>query len=144
MGLNGSDVAREGSKDTVVASLSFQNLTHFIFVSAFAMFFFALQYRHFCFFLSSTYCILPKCASTSLILYDIVPITNLSHISHSAQPISAADIVLLDDNFASIVIGIKEGRLLFANLKKSIAYSLAHLVPEVVPVLLWAFAGTFR
>ena len=73
-----------------------------------------------------------------------MPITNLSHISHSAQPISAADIVLLDDNFASIVIGIKEGRLLFANLKKSIAYSLAHLVPEVVPVLLWAFAGTFR
>lgn len=53
----------------------------------------------------------------------------------------AADIVLLDDNFASIVVGIKEGRLLFANLKKSIAYSLAHLVPEVLPVLLWAFAG---
>lgn len=32
-------------------------------------------------------------------------------------------------------------RLLFANLKKSIAYTLAHLVPEVVPVLLWAFIG---
>jgi sodium/potassium-transporting ATPase subunit alpha len=53
----------------------------------------------------------------------------------------AADIVLLDDNFASIVVGIKEGRLLFSNLKKSIAYTLAHLVPEVIPVLLWAFAG---
>jgi sodium/potassium-transporting ATPase subunit alpha len=53
----------------------------------------------------------------------------------------AADIVLLDDNFASIVIGIKEGRLLFANLKKSIAYTLTHLTPEVVPVLLWAFIG---
>lgn len=53
----------------------------------------------------------------------------------------AADIVLLDDNFASIVVGIKEGRLLFANLKKSIAYTLAHLTPEVIPVLLWAFAG---
>jgi sodium/potassium-transporting ATPase subunit alpha len=53
----------------------------------------------------------------------------------------AADIVLLDDNFASIVVGIKEGRLLFANLKKSIAYTLTHLTPEVVPVLLWAFIG---
>jgi sodium/potassium-transporting ATPase subunit alpha len=53
----------------------------------------------------------------------------------------AADIVLLDDNFASIVIGIKEGRLLFANLKKSIGYTLTHLVPEVLPVFLWAFGG---
>ena len=54
----------------------------------------------------------------------------------------AADIVLLDDNFASIVIGIREGRLLFANLKKSIAYTLTHLTPEVVPVFLWALVGT--
>jgi sodium/potassium-transporting ATPase subunit alpha len=53
----------------------------------------------------------------------------------------AADIVLLDDNFASIVIGIKEGRLLFANLKKSIAYTLTHSFPEVIPVLLWSFIG---
>jgi len=53
----------------------------------------------------------------------------------------AAEIVLLDDNFASIVVGIKEGRLLFSNLKKSVAYTLAHLVPEVIPVLLWAFVG---
>ena len=53
----------------------------------------------------------------------------------------AADLVLLDDNFASIVVGIKEGRLLFSNLKKSIAYTLCHLTPEVIPVLLWAFVG---
>lgn len=53
----------------------------------------------------------------------------------------AADIVLLDDNFASIVIGIKEGRLLFANLKKSTAYTLAHLMPEVIPCILWSFIG---
>jgi magnesium-transporting ATPase (P-type) len=53
----------------------------------------------------------------------------------------AADVVLLDDNFASIVIGVREGRLLFSNLKKSIAYTLTHLLPEVLPVLLWAFIG---
>lgn len=53
----------------------------------------------------------------------------------------AADVVLLDDNFASIVVGVREGRLLFSNLKKSITYTLSHLLPEVLPVLLWAFIG---
>uniref|UniRef100_A0A914WB99 Cation-transporting P-type ATPase N-terminal domain-containing protein n=1 Tax=Plectus sambesii TaxID=2011161 RepID=A0A914WB99_9BILA len=48
----------------------------------------------------------------------------------------AADIILMDDNFASIVKGIEEGRLLFDNLKKTIAYTLTHLGPEVVPVLM--------
>uniref|UniRef100_A0A914XJS3 Cation-transporting P-type ATPase C-terminal domain-containing protein n=1 Tax=Plectus sambesii TaxID=2011161 RepID=A0A914XJS3_9BILA len=48
----------------------------------------------------------------------------------------AADIILMDDNFASIVGGIQEGRLLYDNLKKTIAYTLTHFVPEVVPIIL--------
>jgi len=48
----------------------------------------------------------------------------------------AADIILMDDNFASIVNGIEEGRVLYDNLKKSIAYTVTHLWPEVFPVLL--------
>ena len=48
----------------------------------------------------------------------------------------AADIILLDDNFASIVHAIEEGRTLFDNLKKTIAYTLAHLWPEIVPIFL--------
>ncbi|RYH05648.1 HAD family hydrolase [archaeon] len=63
-------------------------------------------------------------------------------LNGSAVAKEAADVVLLDDNFASIVTGIKEGRLLFANLKKSIAYTLAHLTPEVIPVLFWGYGGT--
>lgn len=59
----------------------------------------------------------------------------------SAVAKEAADVVLLDDNFASIVVGVREGRLLFANLKKSIAYTLTHLVPEVLPVLFWGYGG---
>ncbi|VDM36969.1 unnamed protein product [Toxocara canis] len=48
----------------------------------------------------------------------------------------AADVVLMDDNFASIVKGIEEGRLLFDNLRKTIAYTLTHTIPEVVPIVL--------
>lgn len=49
----------------------------------------------------------------------------------------AASIILLDDNFASVVRGIREGRLVFNNLKKSVMYTLCHIVPEVVPFLLY-------
>jgi len=59
----------------------------------------------------------------------------------SAVAKEAADIVLLDDNFASIVYGIRQGRLLFANLKKSIAYTLTHLTPELLPVFMWVVIG---
>ncbi|CAJ0557884.1 unnamed protein product, partial [Mesorhabditis spiculigera] len=52
-----------------------------------------------------------------------------------------ADIVLLDDNFASIVQGIEEGRLLFDNLRLSLAYTFAHLWPEVVPIMLTFLFG---
>ena len=37
--------------------------------------------------------------------------------------------ILLDDNFASIVTGVEEGRLIFDNLKKSIAYTLTSNIP---------------
>lgn len=47
----------------------------------------------------------------------------------------ASDMILLDDNFASIVIGIMEGRLIFDNLKKSIAYTLTSNIPEIGPFL---------
>lgn len=43
--------------------------------------------------------------------------------------------ILMDDNFASIVTGIEEGRLIFDNLKKSIAYTLTSSVPEMLPML---------
>jgi sodium/potassium-transporting ATPase subunit alpha len=49
----------------------------------------------------------------------------------------AADMILLDDNFASIVTGVEEGRLIFDNLKKSIAYTLTSNIPEIAPFLLF-------
>ena len=53
----------------------------------------------------------------------------------------AADMILLDDNFASIVNGVEEGRLIFDNLKKSIAYTLTSKIPEMIPFLLFVVLG---
>ena len=49
----------------------------------------------------------------------------------------AADMILLDDNFASIVTGVEEGRLIFDNLKKSIIYTLTSNIPELSPFILF-------
>merc|ERR1712131_40076 len=53
----------------------------------------------------------------------------------------AADMILLDDNFASIVTGVEEGRLIFDNLKKSIAYTLTSNIPEITPFLFFIIAN---
>ena len=53
----------------------------------------------------------------------------------------AADMILLDDNFASIVTGVEEGRLIFDNLKKSIAYTLTSNMPEILPFLFFIVAS---
>jgi sodium/potassium-transporting ATPase subunit alpha len=45
----------------------------------------------------------------------------------------AADMILLDDDFASIVNGVEEGRKIFDNLKKTVVYLLTSNVTEIVP-----------
>jgi sodium/potassium-transporting ATPase subunit alpha len=47
----------------------------------------------------------------------------------------AADIVLADDNFASIVAAIEEGRAVYDNVRKFMTYVLASNVPEAVPFI---------
>jgi Ca2+-transporting ATPase len=53
----------------------------------------------------------------------------------------AASIVLLDDNFASIVQGIRLGRRIFANLSKAMAYILTVHVPIIIMSLLPVLLG---
>ena len=53
----------------------------------------------------------------------------------------AADMVLLDDNFASIVGAVEEGRAIFENIRKFLTYILTSNVPELVPYLAFAFFG---
>ena len=51
---------------------------------------------------------------------------------------AAADMVLLDDNFASIVNAVEEGRAVFSNIRKFLTYILAHNVPELIPYLVFS------
>jgi len=48
----------------------------------------------------------------------------------------AADMILTDDNFASIVNAIEEGRSVFENLRKFLSYILASNIPEAVPFIM--------
>ena len=49
----------------------------------------------------------------------------------------AAQVILLDDNFASIVAGVEEGRTIFNNIKKFTNYVLVSNGPEIIPFLLY-------
>jgi len=49
----------------------------------------------------------------------------------------AAQVILLDDNFASIVSGVEQGRTIFANIRKFTNYVLVSNGPEIIPYLLY-------
>jgi magnesium-transporting ATPase (P-type) len=53
----------------------------------------------------------------------------------------AADMVLLDDNFASIVSAVEEGRTVYANIKKFSTYIFTSNAPEAVPFILFALTA---
>ena len=53
----------------------------------------------------------------------------------------AATMVLTDDNFATIVTAVEYGRQVYDNVRKFILYIFAHLVPEIIPFLLFALSG---
>jgi magnesium-transporting ATPase (P-type) len=53
----------------------------------------------------------------------------------------AADMILADDNFASIVSAVEEGRAVYANIKKFLSYIFTSNTPEAVPFILFAFSG---
>ena len=53
----------------------------------------------------------------------------------------SSDMVLLDDNFASIIMAVREGRKVFANLKKSIKFLLAENAAQIFIVMVALLAG---
>ena len=52
----------------------------------------------------------------------------------------AADMILTDDNFASIVAAIEEGRTVYSNIQKFLIYILNSNLPEAVPSALFLFS----
>jgi magnesium-transporting ATPase (P-type) len=53
----------------------------------------------------------------------------------------AADLVLLDDDFATIVAAVQQGRATFTNVHRFLTYHLTDNVAELTPFVVWALSG---
>ena len=53
----------------------------------------------------------------------------------------AADLVLLDDQFSSIVAGVEQGRATYVNIRRFLTYHLTDNVAELTPFLFWGLSG---
>ncbi|MCA0939637.1 cation-transporting P-type ATPase [Salipiger pacificus] len=62
-------------------------------------------------------------------------------LSGSEAAKQAADVVLADDNFASIVAAVREGRTVYDNIKKVISWTLPTSTGEAMTVVVALFAG---
>ncbi|EME55344.1 P-type HAD superfamily ATPase [Rhodococcus ruber BKS 20-38] len=53
----------------------------------------------------------------------------------------AADLVLLDDDFATILTAVEQGRATYANIRRFLSYHLTSNVAELTPFALWGLSG---
>lgn len=53
----------------------------------------------------------------------------------------AADMILMDDNFSTIVAAVEEGRVIFGNIRRFIGYVLTSNVPEILPYIAFVLLG---
>jgi magnesium-transporting ATPase (P-type) len=62
-------------------------------------------------------------------------------ISGSDVAKEAADMILTDDNFGSIVNAVEEGRAVYENIKRFTSYIFTSNTPEAIPFMLFALTG---
>jgi magnesium-transporting ATPase (P-type) len=53
----------------------------------------------------------------------------------------AADLVLLDDDFGTIVTAVQHGRITFSNMRRFLTYHLVCNMAELTPFVIWAVSG---
>jgi magnesium-transporting ATPase (P-type) len=53
----------------------------------------------------------------------------------------ASDLILLDDNFASVVAAVEEGRAVYDNIRRFAGYHFCSNAGELVPFLVWGISG---
>lgn len=53
----------------------------------------------------------------------------------------AADMVLMDDNFATIVAAVEEGRVIYNNIRRFVGYVLTSNMPEILPYIAFVLLG---
>lgn len=53
----------------------------------------------------------------------------------------AADMILMDDDFATIVSAVEEGRVIYGNIRRFIGYVLTSNVPEILPYIAFVLLG---
>jgi P-type Ca2+ transporter type 2C len=64
-------------------------------------------------------------------------------MGHSGTEVAkeAADLILIDDNFASVVAAVEEGRAVYDNIRRFAGYHFCSNVGELVPFLIWGISG---
>ncbi len=69
--------------------------------------------------------------------------SNIGVVVGSATDVAkeTADVILLDNNFATIVAAIEEGRIIFQNIRKVVAYTLSNSFAEVLTIFIAMILG---